>query len=254
MNFLKTKLNSRRLYYVVIVCVLALSISLGGFFSLFYQSRRELVPILAYHSISDHTIGFKDLTISVSDFDNQMKYLYDNGYTALTFDEDYSKYKKPIYITFDDGYSDNYQHAYQILKKYHMVATVFLITKYLDKPGYLSSSQIRQMADCISFQSHTVDHYRMRRLNDRAIEYECAESKRVISALTGKPVYVLAYPNGAFNSEAIAIVSKFYSCAVTTLDGFESHIKGNYKIRRVSISPDVNMDKFIILLQSNGKI
>nr|AIA95017.1 Polysacc_deac_1 [uncultured Bacillus sp.] len=63
-----------------------------------------------------------------------MKYLHDNGYHTITpaqlkayLTEDAPLPDKPVMLTFDDGYIDNYVHAWPILKKYDMTATIFIL-------------------------------------------------------------------------------------------------------------------------------
>ena len=78
-----------------------------------------------YHSISYEKGNI--LRVSKENFRKQMKYLKDNNYTTLTLDELYNYMKtgkivpkKPIVITFDDGYKDNYTNAYPILKEFRI--------------------------------------------------------------------------------------------------------------------------------------
>ena len=64
------------------------------------------VPILIYHSIDEFKgHGSKELYVTPKNFEKQMIYLRDHGYTLLTFDrwQDIDKVNKPIFITFDDG-------------------------------------------------------------------------------------------------------------------------------------------------------
>ena len=83
-----------------------------------------------------------------ADFEQQIKYLHDNDYHAITL-EQFDAYMRgegdlpdrPVLITFDDGYVDNYEDAYPILKKYHMRGTIFLIINLVGTPGYLTWDQ-----------------------------------------------------------------------------------------------------------------
>ena len=90
------------------------------------------VPVLNYHQVNDkfQTV----LTMTPADFEEQMKYLHDRDYHAVTQDQ-FAAYMsgegslpdRPVMITFDDGYVDNYEHAYPIMKKYGLTGTIFLI-------------------------------------------------------------------------------------------------------------------------------
>jgi peptidoglycan/xylan/chitin deacetylase (PgdA/CDA1 family) len=211
------------------------------------------IPILLYHSISDNPIGSDELSVTVSSFQEQMQYLYDNGYTPIYFDQikQASQIKKPILITFDDGYVDNYNNAYPILKQYHFKTTLFMITRFINHDGFLSKDQMKEMSDLFSFQSHTVDHVKLNRLSNQEIEYECTQSKKTLSEITGKPVYVIAYPNGAYNDTVIRIASKSYSFAVTTLPGFSTTQTDQYELRRFGISRFYNFDQFKAFLNGS---
>ena len=90
------------------------------------------VPVLMYHHISEE--GNDSTELSPEAFEAQIAALAEAGYTSV-FPEDLAAYvregkelpEKPIVITFDDGYLSNYEYAYPILKKYGMVATIFVI-------------------------------------------------------------------------------------------------------------------------------
>ena len=133
------------------------------------------VPVLMYHHISEE--GNDSTELSPEAFEAQIAALAEAGYTAV-FPEDLAAYvregkelpEKPIVITFDDGYLSNYEYAYPILKKYGMVATIFVIgstvgdtehykdTDYPITPHF-SCEQAKEMVDSgvISIQSHTYD-------------------------------------------------------------------------------------------------
>ena len=133
------------------------------------------VPILTYHSIVENPTSNSE--ISPQTFESQMKAISEAGYNTITF-EDLVSYvekgtelpEKPICITFDDGYMNNYEIAFPILKKYQMKATIFVIgvsvgatTNYKDTDypitPHFTYAQAKEMIDSnlISIQSHTYD-------------------------------------------------------------------------------------------------
>ena len=136
------------------------------------------IPILAYHKIVPTGTDFESgLLIAEDDFDAQMKYLHDNGFTTLTLDEFYDWYQgkdvpeKSVVITFDDGFYGTYYIAYPIIKKYEQAATVFCIGKNIkdttdewdpkaDKDHYIGLDVIENMRKeypRFTFESHTYD-------------------------------------------------------------------------------------------------
>jgi peptidoglycan/xylan/chitin deacetylase (PgdA/CDA1 family) len=151
-------------------------------------------------------------------------------------------------ITFDDGYSDIYYNAYPILKKYNFKAVVFLIINCLGSPEYLTEEQVKEMKDIISFQSHTLNHFELDKINKKALENECSLSKSEIEELTGEPVNTLSYPAGRYNQTVIDAVSKYYVYAVTTKSGYYNKDNGNYKIKRIRIQRSDTLKNFIAKL------
>ena len=84
-----------------------------------HVQAQQKVPILIYHSIDEYKgLGSKELYVTPENFEKQMTYLKNHGYTLLTFErwQEISKIKKPIFITFDDGYKNN-RNAFKILQK-----------------------------------------------------------------------------------------------------------------------------------------
>lgn len=210
------------------------------------------VPILMYHAIEEKPWGLVQLFVRTSEFEKQIKYLSDNGYTSILFSDlqNYESYKNPVLITFDDGYSDNYYDAYPILKKYNFKAVVFLIVNCLDSPKYLSGEQVREMKDIVSFQSHTLNHFELNKISRKTLENECSLSKSMIEELTGEPVNTLSYPCGRYNQTIIDTVSGYYDYAVTIKTGCYNKTNGNYQIKRIRIQRSDTLKNFIAKLHA----
>ena len=100
--------------------------------------RPDTFRILNYHRVNDFKDPFTIDSVSVTDFDNQMRYLSKN-YHVLSLNDIYDRVSHHIplpnqclAITFDDGYADNYDFAWPILKKYDLPATIFLTAGCID--------------------------------------------------------------------------------------------------------------------------
>ena len=152
------------------------------------------VLVLNYHMVNRMFIS---LAIEPEDFDWQMKYLVEHGYHTISPDELYDFLAgtgrlpdRPVLITFDDGYVDNYTTAYPILKKYNLKATIFVVTGFLGKrKGYLTWDQLREMEkNGITVESHTVTHAPLPQLSDERIREELVESKRQAEKELGHPI------------------------------------------------------------------
>lgn len=208
------------------------------------------VPILEYHCIDDKIFGWDELFVSPVEFEKQMSYLKDNNYTVITFNQlsNVKNIKKPVMITFDDGYEDNYTNAYPILKKFNFNATIFLISKAVGSPYFLNRSEISEMKGLISFESHTNTHPHLTKLKDNEIANELAMSKKAIEDMTNSKVDVLAYPYGDYNKRVMNITKKYYKYGIYSLGGLY-HVGDNpYSIKRVYITRKTSLDCFIKML------
>lgn len=95
--------------------------------------------ILNYHRVNDFNDPFTIDSVTVKDFDNQMRYI-SKYYTVLSLEQIFARIKDDrslpqncLAITFDDGYEDNYTFAYPILKKYLLSATIFLTVNCINE-------------------------------------------------------------------------------------------------------------------------
>jgi peptidoglycan/xylan/chitin deacetylase (PgdA/CDA1 family) len=212
------------------------------------------IPILVYHSVSDKPIGVEELSVTNKAFEEQIKYLHDNGYTAITFDElsRAGEHGKPVLITFDDGYEDNYTNVYPILKKYGTKATVFLIADRIGGTGHLTSEEILRMRDLVSFQSHTLSHPKLSDVGDKRLIKELADAKTLIGSITKAPVFVLAYPCGAYSDRVLQTASGLYEYAVTTEYGYYKKDAPRLRLRRIGVLRSLTLNGFIGAVRSQG--
>jgi len=110
------------------------------------------IPVLMYHFIGDaeHAAKSKNYVLTQS-FENQMKFLKNCGYRVLSMDEYYATLTgqresegREIVITFDDGYIDNYECAFPVLKSLGFKATIFCIATQVGQEHFLYQKRLTE--------------------------------------------------------------------------------------------------------------
>ena len=221
---------------------------------------KKQVPVLCYHRIEN---GRNDeYTVSPATFDAHMKALADSGYHSISPDQyyEYLAYnaelpEKPVMITFDDGYMDNYYSAFPILKEFNMTATIFCIASELDGSYYLSKDAIKEMSDYgIDIESHTVTHPHLNKLEYNKQLEELAESKKILENITGKEISSIAYPFGDFNDNSIKAAKEAgYVLGFTTKLGLSDRNDNPFALDRIYISSKYELNTFKELLSKTKK-
>lgn len=172
------------------------------------------VPVLMYHAVGDDTWGYPDLFIRTSELENHLQYLTENGYETIFFDDlsHLEDYEKPVLLTFDDGYDDNYTELYPLLQKYQAKATIFVIPRDLGIAHKMTAEQLQEMAQSglVSIQSHTWSHGNLSCMDEETLIFEMERSRDAIAALTGEVPSVVCYPEGKYSELSIAVARRYY--------------------------------------------
>ena len=234
------KLSCKR-FLLSLLCMVSLLIVAG-----FIQIRTAPgIPVLNYHQVEPK--DGNPLTLWPEQFEAQMEYLAAEGYTTITIDEmmdalenGTSLPEKSVIITFDDGYADNYEYVYPILKKYGFKATIFLIYDFTNAyPNYLTWDQVAEMKDSglIHFESHTMTHANLAELTSvDELRHEIADSHDLLSEKLGYDMHYIAYPGGRVNEEIERITSAAgYRGGFTVHYGLSTPAEGRYQMDRIPI-------------------
>lgn len=192
-----------------LLAMVVLLLAAVGFVFWLFAREADGVPILVYHRVND--VDKNPATLTVADFDAQMKYLLDSGYSVISPDDLLDAWekgkplpKKPVVLTFDDGHADIYNNVFPILQKYKMRATVFIVTDHIGLKDFLTWDQVRalQGGGFIDFESHTMTYKDLTKLKGDKLWNEVYGSKQAIEWALKKPVKFLAYPNGKYSVDA----------------------------------------------------
>ena len=170
---------------------------------------QPIVPILMYHHIGDPLAStpFNEryMFTSATAFRDEMSWLAKSGYHTITMPELFAGNlpTKPIVLTFDDGYQDNYDNAYKILSGMEQKGTFFVISGFANA-NYLSTTEIQEMsASGMDIESHTVDHQNLTTLSPVSLNDELVNSKQYLETILGKKVEFICYPFGIHNQAVI---------------------------------------------------
>ncbi len=183
MRVLKIKRPIFILLLVVIVLSLASAIkfSTTTIFSVTSESEDTVrLPIIMYHSIQKRNKAKSKFIITPDEFEGDLKYIKDNGYTTIVMQdlidfvyENKELPEKPIMLTFDDGYYNNYLYAFPLVKQYECKMVLSPIGKQSDiysennnkNPNYAHCSwdNLKEMLDSglVEIQNHSYDMHTM---------------------------------------------------------------------------------------------
>jgi peptidoglycan/xylan/chitin deacetylase (PgdA/CDA1 family) len=208
-------------------------------------ARSVQVPVLTYHRVvSLPAVGQLDLIVDPANFAAELAALHAAGYHTITqaqlFNALYKRAAlppKPILISVDDGYVDDVRTILPDLKRYHMVATFFVITGRMTEPGFLTAEEIRELDRAgMDVGDHTAHHVDLPLLSAPELASETAGSRQVLQRVLGHPVYFFAYPFGAYNDNVIAAVKAAgFTMAYTTAGGITESTSAPFTMPRIHV-------------------
>lgn len=233
------------------------------------KKKKYEMPVIMYHRVikDESEKGVHGTYVTVEQFEEQMKYLKKKGYETVTFKDllnnrykqRFDKDKKWIMLTFDDGYKDNYENAFPILKKYQFKGIIYVLdgieyNKWdVDNPGnpekrftLMNQEELLEMQNYgIEFGGHTSTHPRLADLSIENVKSEIINSKSNIEKIIGRELLSFAYPYGSLNEEVKRIPQEAgYKFAVATDSGSIVFSDDLFEIRRIGIFPTNNLFNF----------
>ncbi|TGK35596.1 polysaccharide deacetylase family protein [Leptospira gomenensis] len=232
------------------------------------------IPVLIYHEIVMDERAPGETVISLEKFQEQMHYLHTHGYQPVTM-KDLLQYmrgqkrlpQRSVVLNFDDGWK-NVLNAVPVLNRYSFPASFWIISgpKGIGNGEYLEWSDIRELARNPRFEigSHTYSHPWDPKNNlvtwvdgrnpgkgPQDALFELKESKKILEHNLGIPVDYLAWPCGWYNETLLRLAKRAgYKAIVTTEDG--SNVPGGdpYKIKRIFIDGQCDIDSFVEQLEN----
>lgn len=231
-------------YVVLGLIVFAAILYLLGNYTFWLPLRSAKLPrIVMLHQVTPHAEA-SGMNMPPAKFEQLLQYLVKKQAVFCFVSEldQYGGQSNVFALSFDDGFQDNYQYAFPLLKKYNAKATIYLATQ-IEGIEKLDTAQIQEMSasGLIEFGAHTQHHVNLLKLSDEEAFAEMQASKKDVEALVGKcPSF--AYPFGRFNEKHQQMAKKIgFKNAVSTRKKVEAYTETNqFNIPRVSTHGAMN--------------
>jgi peptidoglycan/xylan/chitin deacetylase (PgdA/CDA1 family) len=226
-------------------------------------SRSAQIPILMYHYLSVPPPGAdiyrQDLSVTPDLFAAHLDAMRTAGYTAISLYDLLAHLtqgaplpQQPVIITFDDGYRDNYENAFPLLRQRNMVATFFVVTDFIDeqRPEYLTWDMVREMlAGGMSMESHGRNHVSLKNKDVDYLIWQALGSMETIEYELGTRPRFVSYPAGQYDqATADVFASAGYWAGLTTVQGATHSSDSLFDLRRVRVRGTTTPDELLRLL------
>lgn len=227
-------------------------------------ARRE-VPILCYHQIREYrptdSRTARDYIVPPDVFRAQMKALADSGYHTITPDELFAYLngagelpEKPVLLTFDDTDLEQYTVAVPEMDKHGFKGVFFIMTVSINRPRYMSESQIRDLASKgHTIASHTWDHHNVKQYKETDWVQQLDKPSKRLEEITGKEVRYFAYPFGLWNNGAFPELHKRKYLAAFQLSAKRDTTDPLYTIRRIIVPGSWTPERMMTAMRSSFK-
>jgi peptidoglycan/xylan/chitin deacetylase (PgdA/CDA1 family) len=225
--------------------------------------RSVNVPVLMYHYLSVPPPGAniyrQDLSVSPELFAAHLGAMQQAGYIAISpYDllahlaQGAALPEKPVLITFDDGYRDNYENAFPLLSEHNMTAVFFVVTDFIDeqRPEYFTWDMLREMSAAgMSIESHGRNHVSLAGKDADYLIWQALGSLETIQYELGVRPRFVSYPAGEYDRSVIDIFrSAGYWAGFTTMQGATHSSDDLFQLRRVRVRGTTTPEELLRLL------
>lgn len=184
--------------------------------------------------------------LTTESFEHMMRFLCDNGWHAMTQEELIRGQwtRKSYYLTFDDIYDTVYTEAYPLLKTLNIPFTVFITKDLIDKPGYIASAHLKELANdtLCSIGAHGLQHCVFRNLSGNEALHQFETGRQWLEEQLGRTVKTFAFPYGRIvevsQHNRRQVRNAGYEMVFSAIEGtlHSSWITGRYFLPRVNVS------------------
>ncbi len=227
-----------------------------------------IVPIFLYHFVGRATLEDEShhsktrYDVTKADFDAQLALLRRLGYHTVTIDQVVAAIhgqttlpSRPIALTIDDGWIEQYTNILPLLQKYGMVATYYIPSTYPVGGRFVTWDQLQEIANAgMEIGAHTRKHVDLTSVDAQTAWYELSDSKATLEAHLGITITSLSYPYANYSPAVIAMVKKAgYTSAVAMGSTPRQNEASIYRLNRTEIFGTHTLADFVERLPWRGQ-
>jgi peptidoglycan/xylan/chitin deacetylase (PgdA/CDA1 family) len=153
--------------------------------------------------------GYVRYVLRESVFRAQIEWLRHNGWRGLSVGEALHSRTagKSVVVTFDDGCETDSNYAAPILRDAGFHATFYVTTGFLNRPGYMSTVQLRELhSSGLEIGCHSMTHAYLNDLSAQLLQTEITDARAKLEDIIGGKVEHFSCPGGRYNQHVTAVV------------------------------------------------
>ena len=199
--------------------------------------------------------GYVRYILRPSGFREQMALVKSKGWRGTSVGEAVGQFStNTVAITFDDGCETDLLAAAPVVREFGFGATFFITSGWLGRPGFLSASQLREIAS-LGFEigSHSMTHAHLTDLDDAALHREVSGSKLELEQILGQPIEHFSCPGGSYDTRVARFARETGYRTVST-----SQIRANtsrtdaFALGRIAVMRHTSAEEFWNICRAHG--
>jgi len=215
---------------------------------------------LMYHEIElpgrplcDSDPGYARYAVSMENFRRQMSFLQSSGTPGISISQMLSR-PPGVTLTFDDGCETDLVTAAPLLKQLGFQATFYITVGFLEKPGFMSKQQARELAQAgMDIGCHSITHPYLTDLDEAGLKHEIADAKKTLEDIIGTPVLHYSCPGGRWDQRVVRVAREAgYKSVATSRIGVNEQGDDPFALARTAVTRELGDSDFQVLCSGKG--
>jgi peptidoglycan/xylan/chitin deacetylase (PgdA/CDA1 family) len=223
---------------------------------------RSRIVFLMYHELElagrkvcQSEPGYVRYILPLETFRSQMAWMKESGWRGLSVGEALDYPAEPsVCITFDDGCETDLIAAAPVLREFGFNATFYLTAGFLDTPGYLNASQVREL-DAQGFQigCHSMTHAYLPDIAEPELKREVVDAKLQIEKIVGHAIEHFSCPGGRYDQRTLRMARDAGFTTVANSQFYANSSRTSpYELGRVAMLRNFTLEEFGATCQDRG--